>query len=64
MNKGLRGAVRIDGYGYKKGNDSTNKFYFQLFETPINYDLIRKLSLGLQSLALRGRYCYILEILN
>ena len=40
------------------------KFCFQLFETPINYDLIRKLALGPQGLALRGGYCYILEILN
>ena len=30
------------------------KFYFQLFETPINHDLIRKLALRPQGSALRG----------
>ena len=47
-----------------KTNNSTNEFYFQLFETPINYGLIRKLALGPQGSALRGGYCYIPEILN
>ena len=44
-----------------KTNNSTNEFYFQLFETPINYNLIRKLALGPQGSALRGGYCYIPE---
>ena len=41
-----------------------NELYFQLFETPINYDLIRKLVLGPNPEALRVGYCYIPEILN
>ena len=50
--------------GMKKRTTRQTKFYFQLFETPINYNLIRKLALGPNLEALRGGYCYIPEILN
>ena len=38
----------------RKRTTQRTKFYFQLFETQINYDLIRKLALGLNPETLKG----------
>ena len=40
--------------GYEERTTQRTKFYFQLFESPINYNLIRKLALGPNPEALRG----------
>ena len=65
LNKGfLKGCEDRWSLGMRKRTTQQMKFYFQLFETPINYNIIRKLALGPQGLALRGGSSYILEHFN
>jgi len=58
VNRGVVGNSSRLVVGYEERTTRRTKFYFQLFATPINYNIIRKLTLRPQFGPKRGILLY------